>query len=355
MKNRTAIICLFLAALVCRAAAGDALPKFDELYQALSTNLMGATPEELNRAAVQGLLNQLAPKVQLESATAGAQSAASNFTPLAQTRVFEQSIAYFRVASVNGKLPDAFRDAYRTVNATNAGKIKGIVLDLRFADGTDYQAAAKTADCFMNSDQPLIDWRQGSARSTKKTDAILVPVAILINSQTVGAAEALAAALREAGAGLIIGNTTSGQASIFKEIPLSNGDKLRVAVAGIVVGDGKAQPTASRRTLQLTQVCRTKRHISKTPTRTFIPRNWPKPQSALGDASRPGPVSTKRNWSANTRPVKTPRTTPSMPARYWRNPLRPLWPIRHLRAPSICSRAWPSWNQAGPVDWRSKP
>jgi hypothetical protein len=240
MKNQTVFMCLFLVALACRAYGSDTPPKFDEVYQAISANLPGVTPEDLNRAAVQGLLAQLAPKVQLESATASAQSAVSNFAPLAQTRVFGQSIAYFRIASVNTKLADAFRDAYRTITATNSGKIKGIVLDLRFADGTDYQSAAKTADCFMNSDQPLIDWRQGSARSTKKADAILIPVAILINSQTAGAAEALAAALREAGAGLILGSTTSGQASVFKEIPLSNGDKLRVAVAGVVVGDGKA-------------------------------------------------------------------------------------------------------------------
>ncbi|HEX3989510.1 MAG TPA: S41 family peptidase, partial [Verrucomicrobiae bacterium] len=70
-------------------------------------------------------------------------------------------------------------------------------------------------------------------------DAILMPVAILINSQTAGAAEALGAALREAGAGLILGSVSSGQASVFKEIPLSNGDKLRVAVAAVIVGDGK--------------------------------------------------------------------------------------------------------------------
>jgi hypothetical protein len=240
MKTRNLIFCLFLAAMVSQAAAGNSLPKFDEVYQVLGTNLTGVTPEDLNRAAVQGLLDQLAPRVTLVSAAAGGQSIASNPAPMAQTRVFDQSFAYFRVASVNSKLPAAFRDAYRAINETNGGKIKGIVLDLRFADGADYEAAAKTADCFINADQPLLDWLQGSARAGKKTDAILAPVAILINSQTTGAAEALAAVLREAGVGLILGSTTTGQASVFKEFTLSNGDKLRVAVAGVIVGEGKA-------------------------------------------------------------------------------------------------------------------
>jgi carboxyl-terminal processing protease len=194
----------------------------------------------LNRAAVQGLLERLAPRVTLVSAPADGQYSPSNPAPLAQTRVFDQSFAYFRVASVNNKLPGAFRDAYRAIKQTNGGKIRGVVLDLRFGDGADYKAAANTADCFINSDQPLLDWQQGSATASKKTDAILAPVAILINSQTTGAAEALAAVLREAGVGLILGSVTAGQASVFKEFPLSNGDKLRVAVAGVIVGEGKA-------------------------------------------------------------------------------------------------------------------
>jgi hypothetical protein len=240
MKTRNVILCLFLAGLCSQAARADSPPKFSEIYQVLATNLAGVTPDEMDRAAVQGLLDQLAPRVTLVTAAAEGQPASSRLAPLAQTRIFDDGFAYFRIASVNSKLPEAFHDAYRAITATNSGKIRGIVLDLRFADGADYEAAAKTADYFINSDQPLIDWRQGSARGTKKTDAILVPVAILVNSQTAAGAEALAAALRESGVGLIFGGTTAGKASIFKEFPLSNGDKLRVAVSGIIVGDGKA-------------------------------------------------------------------------------------------------------------------
>ncbi len=240
MKTRNVIFCLLMAATVLHAAPGLSTPKFDEVYRLLGTNLTGVTPDELNRAAVQGLLDQLAPRVALESTRDDGQSPGFNLAPLAQTRVFDQSFVYFRLASVNSKLPGAFRDAYRAVNTTNGGKIKGIVLDMRFADGADYQAAAKTADCFINSDEPLLDWQEGSARASKKNDAILTPVAILINSKTSGAAEALAAVLREAGVGLTVGSATAGQASVYKEFSLNNGDKLRVAVAGVLVGNGKA-------------------------------------------------------------------------------------------------------------------
>jgi hypothetical protein len=57
------------------------------------------------------------------------------------------------------------------------------------------------------------------------------PLAVLVNGETRGAAEVLAAALHQAGAGLIIGSPTAGEATAFREFPLSNGERLRVAAA----------------------------------------------------------------------------------------------------------------------------
>jgi C-terminal processing protease CtpA/Prc len=188
----------------------------------------------LNSAAVEGLIHQLEPRVSL--AVAGA--ASSNTPPLAEARVFDDSFGYFRVAAVTPNLPEAFRAAYHQMIETNKSKLKGLVLDLRFADGFDYKAAAQLADDFLNSDHPLLDWQTGSARATPKADAITLPAAVLVNAKTSGAAEALAAVLRDTDVGLIVGGQTAGQANVFKEFPLSNGSKLRVAVAPVSFGAG---------------------------------------------------------------------------------------------------------------------
>jgi carboxyl-terminal processing protease len=237
MNTQNLMLCCLLAAAVSRAAAADSTPKFENIYQVLSSNLQGVSSDELNRAAVRGLLDQLAPRVSLVEASGAGTS--SNAAPLARSCVFDNAFAYLRPAAVADDLPAAFSAAYREMIQTNKGKIKGLVLDLRFAGGLDYPAAAKVADGFLNSDRPLLNWQSGSARATSKTDAISVPVAILVNSQTTGAAEALAAALRESGVGLILGGQTAGQASIFKEFPLQNSARLRVAVGQVSVGAGK--------------------------------------------------------------------------------------------------------------------
>jgi C-terminal processing protease CtpA/Prc len=238
MKIQNLISCLCLSTALAAAAPTTPAPKFDEVFKVLTTHLGGVSPEELDRAAVQGLLAQLGPRASLEDSPATA-AADNTGAPLAGTRVFDNAFAYVRIANVTPALPESFRAAYQYVVETNKDKIKGLVLDLRFATGTDYDAAAKVADCFLNSDRPLLDWQTGNARATKKASPIAVPVAILVNSKTTAAAEALAAVLREANVGLILGATTAGQASLYKDFPLSNGEELRVAVAPVSLTGGK--------------------------------------------------------------------------------------------------------------------
>ncbi len=238
LKLKQAVAILFWLA-ACAAGAGptNALPKFDEVWQLLRANLNGASEADLNRAAVEGLLAQLKPGAMLVSdAAPGAPAPAS--PALGKTIIYDDSYAYFRVLNVETNLAGELMASYREMAATNKFKIKGVVLDLRFAGGTDFAAAAAAADCFLNADQPLLECGGVMARSTRKDNAITVPLAALINAQTSEAAEGLAAVLRQTGAGLLLGTESSGRASVFKNFPLTGGGQLRIAVGKIMLGDG---------------------------------------------------------------------------------------------------------------------
>ena len=152
--------------------------------------------------------------------------------------MFDGDIAYVRVERVGEGLANAVREACKKLGATN--KLAGVILDLRYAAGDDYASAAATAELFVKKAQPLLNWGNGMVRSKDNSDALSVPVAVLVNRQTVGAAEALAAVLRETGAGLVLGSSTAGQAMIAQEFPLKNGERLRIATAPIQLGHGSA-------------------------------------------------------------------------------------------------------------------
>jgi hypothetical protein len=101
---------------------------------------------------------------------------------LIKSYVLENNVAYLRVGTVGKNLAEEIQSVQNTLAATNT--IAGTVLDLRFADGDDLAAAKAAADLF----------------AAKK-----IPLAILVNGETRGAAVTLAADLREARDGLVFG------------------------------------------------------------------------------------------------------------------------------------------------------
>jgi C-terminal processing protease CtpA/Prc len=233
---------LFLAGLIAftssiplRAATTNASPDFQEIYDLIRQHAAGVSTDELNRAAVQGILTALGPKVTLGTNSA---SANTSTNPIAEVMLFDGDIAYLRITRVDDGLAKAINAAYERVKTTN--KVSGIVLDLRYAGGSDYRAAADAADLFVSKNQPLLNWGEGVVMSHEKNGSIRVPVGVLVNHETSGAAEALAAVVREAGAGLILGSRTAGDAMVMQDFTLKNGEHLRIGSAPVTIGNGKA-------------------------------------------------------------------------------------------------------------------
>jgi hypothetical protein len=211
-------------------------PDFKEIYDLLRTNLSGATDENLNRAAIQGLVSQFPGKVSLVGGAADGSAIPQDGTALSKSAILENDVMYFRAGRVTGNLANELSAAYRTLTATN--KAAGIVLDLRFAGGDDYAAAVATADLFVTKKTPVLDWGNGIVESNPSKEPIAGPLVVLMNGGTSGAAETLAAMLRKSGAALIIGSPTAGEARMFKEFPLKNGERLRIATTPVTLGDG---------------------------------------------------------------------------------------------------------------------
>jgi peptidase S41-like protein len=101
---------------------------------------------------------------------------------LARSAVLEGNVGYLRVAQTDTNLSDEIQSALNTLAATNA--IVGIVVDLRFAKGGDSDG--------LKAMEEVLEQQK-------------IPLAILVNAQTGGAAATLAEDLREANAGLIFG------------------------------------------------------------------------------------------------------------------------------------------------------
>lgn len=195
----------------------------------------------LNDATVVGIIQMIGAGAII--VTPGAET---NATPaaevtiehLARAEVIDPAIGYIRVADVVEKtIPAVDAEVTKFTDA----KVIGYVLDLRYADGHDYEAAATLASRFLNDGQELFTLKSsdaepkvfhaGGSPGAKLTD---VPLMVLINDRTRGSAEALAGALRSQNRAILIGNHTAGAAVAWEDLKLSDDRVLRVATSKIL-------------------------------------------------------------------------------------------------------------------------
>jgi carboxyl-terminal processing protease len=126
---------------------------------------------------------------------------------------------------------------------------KKILLDLRNCAEGDEQEGIATANLFLN--HGTITYLQGQkfpreAFNADPSKAITtLPLAVLVNRSTSGAAEIVAAAILENARGDVIGDKTFGDGSVQKTIELPDGGALILSVAKYYSPSGKAiQDTA---------------------------------------------------------------------------------------------------------------
>jgi hypothetical protein len=243
MIQNAGVAALLLFSATSRADVTNAPPDFREVYDLIRAHLAGQGDEELNQAAVQGLLDQLHGKVSLVTGKSNEDASASGSeAPLVQSALYDGPVACLRVGRVTEGLADKAAAACKSLGDSN--QLTGLVLDLRFATGHDYAAAVATADLFIPKDLPLLDWGNGLVHSRENKDAIALPLVVLVNHQTADAAEALAAILREDARAVILGSTTAGEATIGRDFPLKNGQYLRIATAAVKLGNGQTLSAA---------------------------------------------------------------------------------------------------------------
>lgn len=199
----------------------------------------------LNDATVAGILQALGPGAQIVTpATNATETAAAPAAPIARAEIIDPDIGYLRILELTDAAPAAV-DA--ELKKFNAASVSGILLDLRFAGGTNLAAAAAVACRFLGEDQHLFAvkgpaaepkiFSTGACAGTLGAAAALreAPLLVLINGQTRGSAEALAGALRAHNRAILAGSKTAGAPVATRDLPLGDGRLLRLATAKVLL------------------------------------------------------------------------------------------------------------------------
>jgi carboxyl-terminal processing protease len=166
--------------------------------------------------------------------------------PPVSDKMVEDGVGYIQVdAFSKGK---ALEIATKVKALQKAGARK-LILDLRNCAEGDEEEGIASANLFLN--HGTIAYLQGQkypreAFNADPSKAVTnLPVVVLVNKGTAGAAEIVAAAILENARGDVVGDKTFGEGSVQKVIPLPDGSALILSVAKYYSPLGKAiQDTA---------------------------------------------------------------------------------------------------------------
>lgn len=214
------------------------LPPLAEVVALLKSNLPGLTPEQLQAGDVESLLGRLSNRVRLLE---DYEEPALDSAAVTSSSLLEERFAYLRLGEV---ACGAFTNTLDRLTELRAGRrgVAGAVLDLRFAGGRDFAAGAQLAGIFLPAGTPLFDAGDGLLSTPTVTNRFDGPLAVLVNGQTHGAAEALATALQQRGAALLVGDATAGDAAVVQDLPLTTGQRLRVTLSQVKFAEGHTVP-----------------------------------------------------------------------------------------------------------------
>jgi carboxyl-terminal processing protease len=147
------------------------------------------------------------------------------------------------VVTVGALLPGAAKSAGQKVQELEKQGAKRIILDLRWNAVGDIQEGIALADQFMESG--LITYTEG--QHSRRADTLAtpdvvtkLPLIVLTNRGTAGAAEVAAAALHDSKRAKVVGEVTFGDAAVRKPITLNDGSAIIMATAKYYGPNGKA-------------------------------------------------------------------------------------------------------------------
>ena len=224
-----------------RTAAIDALSDADlgEIETLLRDRYIAPdalSEEQLKRATIQGLLDRIGPGASILQAPAATDAKVSPF----KSEVLDGRIGYVRIGTLSAENLGLLDAALQEFAARPLGSL---VIDLRATPpGSEFEQAAEVCrrltpkgKVLFTVKKPKADEEQVlTSKDEPKFRGVLVA---LVDRDTAGNAEVIAAVLRTHAHTLIVGQQTKGEAVEFAELPLPGGKILRVAVSEVTLPD----------------------------------------------------------------------------------------------------------------------
>lgn len=151
--------------------------------------------------------------------------------------MLEDGIGLVRISGFNAAAKDGGRDTYtefkETVETLQGEGMKKMIIDLRDNPGGELNVVCNIADMLLPEGKITYMEYKDAKQDTYYSDeeALGIPMAVLINSNSASASEVLTGALKDYGVATIIGTKSYGKGIVQSVFPFNDGSGISMTVA----------------------------------------------------------------------------------------------------------------------------
>lgn len=157
--------------------------------------------------------------------------------------IIEDGVGYIKLTEFR---ETTAKDLDRALKKLKGEGMRALILDLRNNPGGLLVTAVEVASRFLENGKIIVSTKSRSGeslvyKSLKSPEKYLdIPMVVLINKGSASGSEIVAAALRENGRCVLLGEKSFGKASVQSVIPLADGSALRLTTAKYYTPKGKS-------------------------------------------------------------------------------------------------------------------
>lgn len=152
----------------------------------------------------------------------------------------DRKIAHLRLGSLAESTPDELSDILTRLREDG---LRGLILDVRWCPGGSLTGSVKTAELFLGEGTiATVRYRnrpEDVYRSTRDNKWLDFPMVVLVNGESTGGAEMIAASLQDHHRAVVVGQRSRGKGNVQSILPSLGSVGLKVTSGVILRPDGK--------------------------------------------------------------------------------------------------------------------
>jgi carboxyl-terminal processing protease len=166
-----------------------------------------------------------------------------------KSRLLDSGYGFIRISQFQERTGSEFKEALQELHAKSGGKLKGLVLDLRFNPGGLIHSCVEVVNCFVGDDinnSAIVSTKGRTAEANRVYNATVgtkeprYPIVVLINGGSASASEIVAGALQDHRRALVMGTRSFGKGSVQSVIPMKGNAALKLTTALYYTPNGRS-------------------------------------------------------------------------------------------------------------------